>query len=63
MSGMVSDTRQRAKTSGKEKVNPAETSIVEKKRNCLTCSRPFASEWVGERVCKRCKGSATWRQG
>ena len=23
----------------------------------------FQSEWMGERVCKRCKSSATWRQG
>jgi hypothetical protein len=21
------------------------------------------SEWAGERVCKRCKGTAAWREG
>lgn len=63
MSGMVSDTHQCVKATGEKKISPAEVGVVEQKRNCLTCGRPFASEWVGERVCKRCKGSATWRQG
>ena len=32
-------------------------------RKCLTCREPFESEWSGNRVCKRCKASAAWRQG
>lgn len=34
-----------------------------RKRKCLTCREPFESEWSGNRVCKRCKASAAWRQG
>jgi DnaJ-class molecular chaperone len=36
---------------------------VVKSRNCLKCREPFSSEWSGERVCKRCKSSGTWRSG
>lgn len=32
-------------------------------RSCLTCGRSFTSEWAGERICRRCKSSSTWRQG
>jgi uncharacterized paraquat-inducible protein A len=34
-----------------------------KLRHCLMCSTHFTSEWPGERVCKRCKSTAAWRQG
>ncbi len=34
----------------------------EKERKCLVCNRMFVSEWAGERVCKRCRSSAIWRQ-
>lgn len=34
-----------------------------KTRLCLKCREPFSSEWSGERVCKRCKSSGTWRSG
>lgn len=34
-----------------------------KQRKCLTCREPFESEWTGNRICKRCKASAAWRQG
>ena len=27
------------------------------------CHKPFVSEWVGERVCKRCKSTSVWREG
>jgi hypothetical protein len=37
--------------------------IVVKERRCLSCSTTFASEWAGERVCKRCKQSSSWRSG
>jgi uncharacterized paraquat-inducible protein A len=32
-------------------------------RSCLRCSTSFESAWAGERVCQRCKGSSTWRNG
>ena len=34
-----------------------------KERNCLMCGSRFQSSWPGERICKRCKESATWRSG
>ena len=34
-----------------------------KTRVCLGCQERFLSEWVGDRVCKRCKGTAAWRSG
>ncbi len=30
-------------------------------RRCLMCDDTFGSEWVGNRVCKRCKKSSAWR--
>lgn len=30
-------------------------------RDCLCCKRTFWSEGFGERVCRRCKSSNTWR--
>lgn len=32
-----------------------------KMRNCLRCQDTFESSWPGERVCKRCKSSDSWR--
>lgn len=32
-------------------------------RRCLHCGNVFQSAWVGERVCRRCKDSANWREG
>ncbi|MEQ8396545.1 hypothetical protein [Thalassobaculum sp.] len=34
-----------------------------KLRHCLRCQVEFHSQWSGERVCSRCKGTAAWRQG
>jgi len=34
-----------------------------KERPCLVCKSGFASEWVGERICRKCKASTTWRSG
>ena len=31
-------------------------------RICLKCRDSFESEWSGERICKRCKGSGDWKQ-
>lgn len=33
----------------------------EKTRKCLICKTPFQSAWAGERVCRRCKATSTWR--
>jgi uncharacterized paraquat-inducible protein A len=32
-------------------------------RQCLRCQATFHSEWIGERICSRCKGTTTWRNG
>ena len=32
-------------------------------RHCLRCRGAFHSEWAGERICARCKGTAAWRKG
>jgi hypothetical protein len=32
-------------------------------RLCLRCRRGFHSEWAGERICARCKGTSAWRKG
>lgn len=34
-----------------------------KTRRCLLCRNPFPSEWVGDRVCRKCKATAAWRNG
>jgi len=34
-----------------------------KDRKCLKCASTFRSEWSGERICKKCKGSFNWRTG
>lgn len=32
-------------------------------RTCLRCRTDFQSEWAGERICRRCKGTSAWREG
>lgn len=34
-----------------------------KARPCLMCGHTFESEWAGERVCRKCKSTETWRRG
>jgi hypothetical protein len=34
-----------------------------KARRCLMCRNAFDSEWVGERICRRCKDTSAWREG
>lgn len=36
---------------------------VPKVRDCLRCNARFASAWSGERICKHCKQSTTWKSG
>ena len=42
----------------KETPNPDE-----KDRKCLLCGDQFLSSWAGNRVCKKCRSSARWRNG
>lgn len=36
---------------------------VARSRNCLRCTKPFDSEWSGERICRGCKSKQTWATG
>ena len=38
-------------------------NLDSKVRHCLRCRVEFRSQWAGERVCSRCKGTSAWRQG
>lgn len=38
-------------------------AVVVRLRSCLKCQTKFQSEWAGERICRNCKGSSTWRNG
>ncbi len=39
------------------------TDSGQKLRRCLLCGEDFPSTWAGERICRRCRSSNTWRQG
>lgn len=45
--------------------DPAVHAIADipKVRACLCCGVDFESSGFGERVCRRCKSSSTWRDG
>ena len=30
-------------------------------RQCLRCAASFESQWIGERICRRCKATQDWR--
>lgn len=34
-----------------------------KERRCLSCEGSFTSQWAGERICKTCKQTSSWRTG
>jgi hypothetical protein len=38
-------------------------SDVPRARLCMRCSTRFESEWSGERICRRCKSTTSWRNG
>ncbi len=45
-----------------ESLDPARSlRDVPAKRTCLRCRTVFQSEGFGERICRRCKGSAQWK--
>jgi hypothetical protein len=39
----------------------ARRSAEQKVRKCLICRDTFPSAWAGERVCRKCKSTSTWR--
>lgn len=39
----------------------ARRASEQKIRKCLLCRDPFPSAWAGERVCRKCKSTSTWR--
>ncbi len=41
----------------------SEPEAIAKERRCLNCTGQFTSLWAGERVCKRCKQTSSWRSG
>jgi hypothetical protein len=41
----------------------APADIKPKQRECLRCQSTFESQWAGERICARCKGTTAWRTG
>lgn len=42
---------------------PRAETHTPKFRRCLMCRDSFESSWAGERICKRCKSTAAWREG
>ena len=46
-----------------EAAKAAVGGVVIRLRSCLKCQTKFQSEWAGERICRNCKGSSTWRNG
>lgn len=36
---------------------------IPKARICLCCDAEFESSGFGERICRRCKTTSTWRDG
>lgn len=41
----------------------AERQSQRKERDCMMCGEGFESEWFGERICRKCKSTAAYRQG
>ena len=48
---------------GDDSFNEEEPVQEIKERKCLKCREVFPSQWAGERICKRCKSSGSWRNG
>ena len=38
-------------------------SDIPKLRACMLCKENFQSDGFGDRICRRCKSSNTWRNG
>ena len=37
-----------------------EVKHEQRQRHCLSCRRPFKSEWLGNRICSSCKGTEAY---
>lgn len=46
-----------------QKLSKPNVKDAPKQRPCLRCSEIFESTGIGERICRRCKGSNAWRNG
>lgn len=42
---------------------PEEPKHTAKERTCLMCQKSFQSSWVGERICRACKGTKLYKYG
>jgi len=52
------DTNKKTEAEAKTK-----TKTQIKTRQCLVCRTVFESEWAGERICRKCKSTSSWRSG
>lgn len=53
----------RLKTPPTKPAEVEEPKLDIKMRRCLMCTRNFESEWAGERICRKCKSTSTWKSG
>lgn len=53
----------RLKTPETKTPDPETPEHEVKVRRCLMCERSFESGWVGERICRKCKSTSTWKSG
>ena len=40
---------------------PESSNLNEATRKCLSCQKDFASEWVGNRICNKCRNTSKFR--
>jgi hypothetical protein len=55
-------SRNTSRDNRKPEPDPAAAGSA-RQRQCLMCSRQFASAWPGERICSTCKNKSAWRIG
>jgi hypothetical protein len=56
------DTNKKTEAEAKTKTK-TKTKTQIKTRQCLVCRTVFESEWAGERICRKCKSTSSWRSG
>ena len=37
--------------------------VDKKERDCMMCTKPFLSEWSGNRICNNCKATEYYKSG
>jgi hypothetical protein len=62
-SGATAMTKSAANLLPIDEESDAASTQAPKTRTCLRCQAKFQSEWAGERICTRCKGTSAWRAG